>query len=95
MLALLQLKVTNFALIALLMSSHLVSCPGGSAAASALVPAPAVQPSASGTPALVPVSIQALPVPTAAGSVLDDFPMDGLPMQHCRELIDADTVLKA
>ncbi len=71
--------------------------PGGSAAAPALAPAPAVQPSASGTPALAPVSAVAMPLPfevlslpAVASSPSDNFPMDGLPLSFYLELIDAN-----
>ena len=82
-----------------LMSSPPVSSPGGPAAAPALAPASAVQPSASGAPAPAPVPVsaaavplpfQALSLPTVASSPSHNFPMDGLPLSFYRELIDAN-----
>ena len=76
-----------------------MSCPplssaGGSAsassAASASVPVAQTSPPAAPPVAPASLSIQALPVAAVAASAVHDFPMDGLPLQYCRELIDTN-----
>jgi hypothetical protein len=72
------------------MRSSPLPSPGGSASSAAPTLLPVFHPSAAAAPAPVPLAIQPLPVPTVAASALDDFPMDGLPLSFCRELIDAN-----